>query len=229
MSVSHRTRALALAAAAAVVLSACAVSITTDAIHDDRIDHAVRPNGPAAIIGDSVGLGLVVYGGIWTRLGQDGWGPVRSFSVVGMHAAAESGTDDNTVARWITTFRAQGLSPKVLVVVAGSNDVGYPSGGVVATDVARIEKAMKAIGATPTVWTTISHSNLGWMNAWNTALKDVATRHPNLTVCDWAAQLAAHPTYLAKDKVHMTLGPLGGYVAMRGFVEACVKNATGTK
>jgi hypothetical protein len=145
-----------------------------------------------------------------------------------MHAAPESQTDVNTVVRWITTFRREGLSPKVLVVIAGSNHVDYPAGGVVADDVLRIEKAMNAIGTTPTVWTTISHPNAVLMNAWNAALWDVATRHPNLLVCDWAGQLAIHPTYLAKDRVHMTLGPVGGYVAMRQFVAECVKRATTT-
>jgi hypothetical protein len=172
---------------------------------------------------------LVVYGGLWTQLRQDGWGPVRAFSVLGMHAAPESKTDANTVANWITTFRREGVSPKVLVVVAGSNDVGYPGGGVVATDAAHIERAMAAIGTTPTVWTTISHPNATFMNAWNTALKSEATHHANLHVCDWAAQLATHPGYLATDKVHMTLGPLGGYAAMRAFVDGCVKAATATK
>jgi len=225
----HRAmRALGLVLGAVVAIGACAMSITSDGLHDDRIDRTVRPNGPAAILGDSVGLGLVVSGWVWSRLSQDGWGPVRSFSVVGMHAAPESKTDVNTVAGWIGTFRREGLSPKVLVVIAGSNDVGYPAGGVVANDVLRIEKAMSAIGATPTVWTTISHPNVGFMNAWNAALRDVATRHQNLLVCDWAGQLALHPAYLAKDRVHMTLGPVGGYVAMRQFVAACVKEAMTT-
>ena len=216
-----------LAVAAALALSACAVSVTTDFLHDDRIDHTARANGPAGIIGDSVGLGLVVYGGLWTRLGQDGWGPVRSFSVLGMHAAPSSPTDSNTVARWVGTFRKEGVSPKVLVVVAGSNDVGYPGGGDAVVDASRIETAMRAIGSTPTVWTTISHPNVTFMNAWNAALKSVATRHANLHVCDWAAQLPSHPSYLEKDKVHMTVGPTGGYVAMQHYVDSCVRLATG--
>jgi len=227
-SIGTRRRVLgAVSVAGAILLSACAVSVTTDFLHDDRIDRTIRANGPAGIIGDSVGLGLVVYGGLWSRLGQDGWGPVRSFSVLGMHAAPSSPTDVNTVTRWIGTFRKEGTSPKVLVVVAGSNDVGYPGGGVVAVDASRIETAVRAIGTTPTVWTTISHPNAGFMNAWNAALKSVATHHANLHVCDWAAQLAVHPSYLEKDKVHMTVGPSGGYVAMQRYVAGCVRLATG--
>jgi len=219
-------RVLGLAVASALVLSACAISITTDGLHDDRVDRTVRPKGAAAIIGDSVGMGLVVWGGLWTRLGQEGWGPVHAFTVLGMHAVPESKTDANTVATWITTFHREGLSPKVLVAVAGASDVGYPGGGVIATDAARIERAMAAIGSTTTVWTTISHPNLTFMNAWNTALKTEATHYRNLHVCDWAAQLAKHPNYLAADHVHMTLGPLGGYAAMRDYVDGCVKAAT---
>jgi hypothetical protein len=211
--------------AIALALASCAISITTGPLHDDRIDRTVRPKGAAAIIGDSVGLGVVQSGGLWTGLRTDGFGPVRSFSVLGMHAAPESSTDVNTVVRWIATFRAEGLRPKVVVVIAGSNDVGYPFGTDVAHDAVRIEKAMAALGAVPVVWTTISHPNAVGMNAWNAALVQVATRHANLRVCDWAAQLKAHPGYLARDKVHMTLGPAGGYVAMQAFIRGCVAKA----
>ena len=209
-------------AAIVVALASCAISITSDPLHDDRIDRTARANGAAAIIGDSVGLGVVQYGGLWSRLASDGWGPVRSFAVVGMHAAPESGTDSNTVARWIDTFRSEGLNPGVVVVIAGSNDVGYPLGGDVAQDVARIEAAMAALGSVHVVWTTISHPDPALMSAWNAALADVATRHPNLEVCDWAAQVAANPGYLAPDKVHMTLGAMGGYVAMQQYIASCV-------
>jgi hypothetical protein len=208
-----------------LALASCAISITTGPLHDDRIDRTVRPKGAAAIIGDSVGLGVVQYGGLWTGLRTDGFGPVRSFSVLGMHAAPESSTDVNTVARWINTFRAEGLKPKVVAVIAGSNDVGYRFGTDVAHDVIRIEKAMAALGTVPVVWTTISHPNVTGMNAWNAALAQVASRHPNLKVCDWATQLKAHPSYLARDKVHMTLGATGGYVAMQAFIRGCVAKA----
>ena len=38
-------------------------------------------------------------------------------------------------------------------------------------------------------------------------------------------QLAGHPEYLESDRVHMTVGPHGGYVAMSDFVAGCVAQA----
>jgi hypothetical protein len=212
--------------AVAAGLAACAISITTSNLHDDRIDRTARSKGTAAIIGDSIGYGLVLYGGLWGRLAQDGWGPVRSINVLGMHAAPETGTDGNTVAGWIGRLRAEGLVPNVVVVVAGANDVGYPFGGDFAHDVARIETALAALGSVPVVWTTIVFSNPSLMATWNAALADVATRRANLHVCDWAAQAAGNPGYLANDHIHMTLGPFGGYVAMQAYLAGCVATAT---
>jgi GDSL-like Lipase/Acylhydrolase family len=213
-------------AAIAALLAACAISITTSNLHDDRIDRTTRSKGTAAIIGDSIGYGLVLYGGLWDRLARDGWGPVRSISVLGMHAAPEFGRDGNTVVGWIARLRSEGIAPKVMVVVAGANDVGYPSGGDLAHDVARIQTAMTALGNMPVVWATIVHPNASLMAMWNAALANVASRRPNLHVCNWAAQAVAHPGYLAKDRIHMTLGPFGGYVAMQTYVAGCVARAT---
>jgi lysophospholipase L1-like esterase len=216
----------ALAIAAVVLGSSCAVVVTTTRLHDDRYDFNTRPKGTAVVIGDSVGYGLTVYGGITNRLAIDGWGPVRSNAQVGLHAAPETATDANTVVNRIAGFRAGGLKPKVAVIVVGANDVGFPGGGDVARNVRRIETALKALGSIPVVWTTLVHRRADWTAAWNQALRDVATRFPNLHVCDWAAEVAKRPHYLERDGVHMTVGPSGGYVAMRVYVAACVTAAT---
>ena len=87
----------------------------------------------------------------------------------------------------------------------------------------RIETALNHIGGIPVVWTTISHNRPEWMAAWNQALRDVEARRANLHVCDWAAELALNPHYLEQDRVHMTVGPNGGYAAMSGFITACAR------
>jgi hypothetical protein len=198
---------------------ACAVRVTTNQLMDDRVDLTKRPNGTVAIIGDSVGYGLVAIGGFWTRLTQEGWGPVRSINVLGLHAVPEDSRDRNNVTGWINVMRFEGLTPRVAVIVVGADDVGYPGGGDVARNVRRVEGALSALGDIPVVWTTISHTNPALAAAWNGALADAATRHPKLHVCDWATEVAAHPDYLARDHVHLTAP---GYAAMSTFVDACV-------
>jgi lysophospholipase L1-like esterase len=118
-----------------------------------------------------------------------------------------------------------GFTPKVTVIVAGANDVGYPQANVVARNVQRIETALRAMGKTQVVWLTIIHPVYG--AAWNAALVDVDKRWANFHLCDWAAQVKAHPQYLERDGVHMTVGPKGGYVAMANFVTACARAAGG--
>jgi hypothetical protein len=204
------------------LLAGCGV--TTTALHDERYDLAARPNGAIVVIGDSVGYGLTVYGGITATLAVEGWGPIRSFSQLGLHASPESATDQYTVVNQIGAFRAVGLEPRVAVVVAGANDVGYWQGDNATRNAQRIEAAMSAIGPNVHVaWTTIAHGNATLMNAWNQALWDVATRYPNLHVCDWAAAVAQQPHLLERDGVHMTVGANGGYAAMRDFVTGCVR------
>ena len=207
----------------AAVLAGCATGSRTNWLGDERWDHTERPLGTIVVIGDSVGYGLTTQGGFTERLAAEGWGPLRSSTQLGLHAAPESSTDSDTVVRWIAEIRAMGLNPRVVVVISGANDVGYPQGHDVARNVQRIETALNHIGGIPVVWTTISHNRPEWMAAWNQALRDVEARRANLHVCDWAAELALYPHYLEQDRVHMTVGPNGGYAAMSGFITACAR------
>ena len=134
---------------------------------------AERPLGTIVVIGDSVGYGLTTQGGFTERLTAEGWGPLRSSTQLGLHAAPESSSDSDTVVRWIAEIRAMGFNPRVVVVISGANDVGYPQGHDVSRNVQRIETALDHIGGIPVVWTTISHNRPEWMAAWNQALRDV--------------------------------------------------------
>ena len=40
----------------------------------------------------------------------DGWGPIRSYTLAGLHAAPEGAGDPHNVATWIGTFRAEGFT-----------------------------------------------------------------------------------------------------------------------
>jgi hypothetical protein len=201
------------------------VGARTTRYADERWDYTARPRGQLVLIGDSVGWGLTTQGLAVLRLRQDGWGAVRSYTQLGLHSAPESATDPHTVVNWFGKLRGMGFTPKVTVIVAGANDVGYPQANVVARNVRRIETAMRAMGNTQVVWLTISHPVFG--AAWNAALVDVDKRWANFHLCDWHAQLLAHPQYLERDGVHMTVGPKGGYVAMANYVTTCARAAGG--
>jgi hypothetical protein len=223
---SPRRRRAFLALTAVLLLAACVPPVggrTTQYI-DERWDYNARPRGEAVLIGDSVGWGLTTQGLATLRMVEDGWGKIRSYTQLGLHAAPESATDPHTVVNWFGVLKGMGFQPRVTVIVSGANDVGYPQANVVARNVQRIETAMRAMGDTQVVWLTIVHPFGG---AWNQALADVDTRWPNFHLCDWAAQVRANPHYLERDGVHMTVGPNGGYVAMARYVVECARAAVG--
>ncbi len=195
-------------------------------IFDNRADWTIRPNGTAIILGDSVGYGLVKalegWGGpnMTARLATDGWGPLRSYTLAGLHAAPEGAGDPHNVTTWINTFRGEGFLPRVAVIVSGANDVGWLNGDSVARNEQRIDTAMSSLGTTEVVWTTITHGTAAKELAWNTALRNVATRRPNLHVCEWAPIARSNPgAYLSSDSTHPT--PTG-YRLMRDTVAGCV-------
>jgi lysophospholipase L1-like esterase len=199
-------------------------------IFDDRVDWAARPNGTVTVLGDSVGYGLVKalegWGGpnINVRLANDGWGPIRSYTLAGLHAMPEGSGDPHNVATWIGKFRAQGLIPRVALIVSGANDVGWQLGNSVARNELRIETAMQSLGTTEVVWSTITHHDLADQNAWNQALINVAARWPNLHVCDWYTVARSNPGYLSGDQVHPT--PTG-YRVMRDLIAGCIATSGG--
>ena len=188
-------------------------------IFDDRVDWTGRSNGTVGVLGDSVGYGLVRISGLTDTLAANSWGPVRSYTLAGLHAAPEGSGDPHNVATWINTYRAQGIVPRVMVVVTGSNDVGWPQGDSVARNQQRIETAMAALGTTEVVWPTITHHNPAYEGAWNQALINAAAKWPNLHLCDWRSMARANAGFLSNDQVH----PTGtGYRAMRDLVMGCV-------
>jgi hypothetical protein len=188
-------------------------------IFDNRVDWTARPNGTIGVLGDSVGYGLVVIGGITNTMAAANWGPVRSYTLAGLHAAPEGSGDPHNVATWINTFRSQGILPRVMLIVSGSNDVGWPQGDSVVRNQQRIETAMAALGTTEVVWSTITHHNPAYETAWNQALINAAAKWPNLHLCDWRGLARSTAGMLASDQVHATGN---GYRAMRDLMMSCV-------
>lgn len=173
---------------------------------------APGPRGAIAVVGDSVMLGsayetpLVPGWGpsLAQMLADRGWGPVRMAAGVGFQAGKMVPTNPGAnMSLWLTTQRAAGFDPSVIVVSIGPNDILACSGRVdcAADD---IRGFMDTAGADHEVWwalqTTAVPAN---QEAWNQALQIVAAERPNLTLWDWPTILVASGITLAPDRTHL--------------------------
>jgi hypothetical protein len=99
-----------------------------------------------------------------------------------------------------------GVDPTVVVVALGTNDT------TTRVDVeafsARLDTMMRAIGDRPVVWVTHVERRPfeipGGGHSVNQAIRDAATRWPNLTVLDRTELLARNPALLRGDGLHFT-------------------------
>jgi lysophospholipase L1-like esterase len=92
------------------------------------------------------------------------------------------------------------------VLMVGTNDAANVAAGANLGLEARIESMLAIIGGDPVLWVnTASSSSIKWygddsMQAFNAALADAASRHPNLWVFDWAA--VVQPDWYGPDGLH---------------------------
>jgi lysophospholipase L1-like esterase len=92
------------------------------------------------------------------------------------------------------------------VLMIGTNDAANVAAGANLGLDARIESLLAVIGGDPVLWVnTASSSDIAWygddsMQAFNAALGEAATRHPNLWVLDWAA--VVRPEWYGPDGLH---------------------------
>ncbi|MDP9465476.1 MAG: hypothetical protein M3P52_12685, partial [Actinomycetota bacterium] len=177
---------------------------------------APGPRGAIAVVGDSVMLGsayeppLVSGWGpsLAQMLADRGWGPVRMAAGVGFQAGKlvrnNPGAD---MSLWITTQRAAGFDPSVIVVSIGPNDI-LGCGGSVDCAVDDIRGFMDAAGADHEVWWALQTMEIPEMQAaWNQALGIVAAERPNLTLWDWPAIRVANGIAIAGDNTHLPGAP----------------------
>jgi hypothetical protein len=195
-----------------------AVAIAPPPVFADRLFVSVfidtpGPRGSIAVVGDSLMLGSA-YGPPFENgwgptlaqmLSDRGWGPVRMAAGVGFQAgskvpASQSGAN---MSLWLTTQRAQGFDPQVIVASMGANDIIACAGSVecAADD---IRGFMDVAGPDHEVWWALQTAQIeANQTAWNQALQIVAAERPNLTLWDWPTIRAAAGIPLAADNTHL--------------------------
>jgi hypothetical protein len=180
------------------------------------IRDAPGPRGAIAVVGDSVMIGsayeppLVPGWGpsLAQMLADRGWGPVRMAAGVGFQAGKlVAGNPGANMSLWITTQRAAGFDPSVIVVSIGPNDILGCLGSVDCA-VDDIRGLMDAAGLDHEVWWALQTMERPDMQAaWNQALQIVAAERPNLTLWDWPAIRIAKGITLAPDNTHLPGAP----------------------
>src|SRR3954454_2264530 len=170
------------------------------------------PRGGIAVVGDSVMLGAAYeaplvagWGPSLARMLADrGWGPVRMAAGVGVQAGKMvPGNPGANMSVWLTSQRAAGFDPPVIVVSVGPNDIIACSGRVdcAADD---IRGFMDTAGADHEVWWAMQTAAIaGNQAAWNEALQIVAAERPNLTLWDWPTIQQSSAIPLAPDHTHL--------------------------
>ncbi|HZX53334.1 MAG TPA: SGNH/GDSL hydrolase family protein, partial [Ilumatobacteraceae bacterium] len=173
---------------------------------------AAGPRGGIAVVGDSVMLGSAYeaplvpgWGPSLARMLADrGWGPVRMAAGVGFQAGKMvPGNPGANMSVWLTSQRAAGFDPPVIVVSVGPNDIIACSGRVdcAADD---IRGFMDTAGADHEVWWAMQTAAIaGNQAAWNEALQIVAAERPNLTLWDWPTIQQSSGIALAPDHTHL--------------------------
>jgi hypothetical protein len=173
---------------------------------------APGPRGAVAVIGDSVMLGSAYeaplvpgWGPSLARLMADrGWGPVRMAAGVGFQAGKFVANNPGAnMSLWLTTQRAAGFDPPVIVVSIGPNDIIACNGSVqcAADD---IRGFVDTAGADHEVWWALQTAAIpSNQAAWNEALQIVAAERQNLTLWDWPAIQPGSGISLAADNTHL--------------------------
>ena len=177
---------------------------------------APGPRGSIAVVGDSLMLGSA-YGPPFENgwgptlaqmLSDRGWGPVRMAAGVGFQAGKMvPGNPGANMSLWLTTQRAQGFDPQVIVASLGPNDIIACNTNVDCA-VADIRGLIDTAGPDHEVWWALQTAEVeANQTAWNQALQIVAAERTNLTLWDWPSIQAAAGIPLAADHTHLPGAP----------------------
>jgi hypothetical protein len=163
------------------------------------VDGTARPAGAIGLIGDSVLMGVDPW--IDGDLAAAGWGPIHYWAGTGTRVPADNPLGASTV---LHQWRAAGFDPPVWIIGVGADDVGFVGFSEAASE-AEINLMLDEIGPDrDVVMATIQHYNPTWETNWNTALRAVAARRPELHVVEWQALADQHPAWWGGDGVHLS-------------------------
>ena len=153
-------------------------------------------------VGDSLSVGTAPY----LRAQLPGYRIAPDYDV-GLHAY--------DAARIVSSIRPL---PRVVIVSAGTND----DPRIVSTFARAVSTVVAEAGpGRCVVWPTIVRPPAvgASYDAINRALARAAARHKNLVLVDWVHLVAAHPWWLAKDGVHVSVA---GYKARAAAIATAV-------
>lgn len=173
----------------------------------ERVIEQVGPLGPITVIGDSVGMGSLLYSPtVGDQLALRGWGPIRMRAGEGYSTGYFNAQSSFEVSTWIATWRQQGWDPPNLYVNLGANDSGLCGADV---DCARaaILHLVDAIGPGHQVWwpqITRLYTRADEQNAWNLALAQIDAERTDFFTWDWPAALA-NSNFGSNDGTHLSV------------------------
>jgi len=181
------------------VLCALVAVLTASAMASTMAGSAATAEEPAAcermgVIGDSLTVGGT------TQLPQEL--VELGFTELRIDARSHWGASGITA---LQTMRASGYQPDCIVIALGTNDLGIWKGATKFRSA--IEAMLTEIGEGPRVlWVNVSWRNFRSTGAvFNEVLTELVGSYSNLSVADWAAQVAQHPRWLSRDGVHQSI------------------------
>jgi lysophospholipase L1-like esterase len=169
----------------------------------DRARPAASLRAGVAVVGDS--LTAPIASSLAARMKRAGWYQVEVDAFPGRQIPSSLGPPLSGV-RAVRALEARGFNPPAWIVALGTNDVLVT--GDPAAMRTRIEEMLSAIGPRRVLWVNIWRTDTPEFMAralkFNLVLDDVASRHANFDVLDWAATARADPEVFGPDKVHLS-------------------------
>ena len=214
MTRPRSSRVLALFVVATAVWSMATIT-TAVPVHalEPTVVEIVKPNagprGGVALIGDSVMVGSTLESGgygpsLEQQLADRGWGPIHAKAGVGFQTGRLNQSDlSRNFGYWLTQELLGGFDPAVVVVNLGANDILSCNGSPTCA-VANIRYLLDVIGPKRQVWwSMITMTKQSDQDAWNAALRTVATQRSNLVVWDWPSVQVSSGIAISSDRIHL--------------------------
>lgn len=150
---------------------------------------------PILILGDSLVVGAVNYGGLSGKLKTAGF---TRYKIV-----REIGRPISWGSLQLRKSRSTGFSPGRIFMELGTNDLkatttqqGYQQ---------KIDNFMNEANGVPVMWSTgviFSEPGLVSSDTFKKALDESLKKYPNLSILDWASYAKLHREWVGVDKIH---------------------------
>jgi lysophospholipase L1-like esterase len=166
-------------------------------------DAEVRPNGPVALVGDSLTYAAWSY--LPAVFVRRNWGPFQIEARSGRKTTTTLSTATSGLEA-VRRIREGGFDPELWIIALGTNDARstYSTPGAAT---AMIEAMLAEIGSGhDVIWIDVYlRDHDAQADAWNAALRSAALRHRRLTIADWQSVVDANPQWVVDDGVHLDI------------------------